>query len=179
MSCVSGHWPLRASCTSLLSCSWSPKASGGAWRPSRSCFPAAFQLHGRVSGLCPLQEAHLCLVSKVADGILPWKCPLEEMLSCEGCKLRGLSPTAGRGCRKVGHTWPQGLAKGFSQLWLNQAALPCGRQSHHPAPQLTWETSRSCSLFPSTSPILAGRAGSASLLPLFQLSFTDLRLPVL
>lgn len=46
--------------------------------PSRSCFPAAFQLHGRVvlwlpSGLCPLHEARLCSVSRVADGILPWK----------------------------------------------------------------------------------------------------------
>lgn len=66
--CVShGHWPLTASCTwlpSLLFHPWSPKASGGPWRPSRRCFPAAFQVPGRVvlwfpSGLCPLYKGWL------------------------------------------------------------------------------------------------------------------------
>lgn len=63
---------------SLLFHPWSPKASGGPWRPSRGRSPAAFQLNGRVVLWFPALpsaqgSARSCLVSRVADGILPWK----------------------------------------------------------------------------------------------------------
>lgn len=68
-------WPLATHSLLhvVLSCSWPPKASGG---QAGAVVRAVLWLP---SGLCPLHEAHSCLVSRVADGIVPWKCPHEEI----------------------------------------------------------------------------------------------------
>lgn len=159
-----GHRPLTASYLHVValpslppmvtqSIWWSLEAKQG---PFSCCLPAQWES-------CPLVSSS-ALCARVGSFMLGeqggrWNSALEmvpvrKSVSPEECPLRAVTSEGSvpQACREVGLKWPRGsrgLAKGFSQRWLNQAALPCGRQLHCPAPQLTWETFRTHSLLTS------------------------------
>lgn len=197
--CVS--WPLAIH-SLLLACGCPPFSSIHFGHPKRLVVPggqagAVFLLPSRSMGELSFgshQGSALC--TRAVSLLLgeqggSWNsalemAPLRKSLSSEGCKPQRAQShrlPAGRGCRKVGLMWPQasqGLVKGFSQLWLNQVALPYGRQLHCPAPQLTWETFRTCSLLISTRPHPCREGWKHILIAsCYELSFTDLRVRVL